>query len=166
MSWCNADKEKITGTSNKAKEENKLFVCPRWGWEATNYCFSFSFENIIEMEKLPFGPLPLPQGELRLRFLRLQGNGRTCVRAIGFNPRLPLCKDSLYLTVLVNVLETLVQSWRYNAVCQYINCGLPRAVGSLVLDHVASDFCLKICNLALEANLAHSFLRTSLVPGS
>jgi len=39
-----------------------------------------------------------------------------------------------------------------------------KAVGSLVLDYVASDFCLKICNLALEANLAHSFLRLSLVP--
>lgn len=39
-----------------------------------------------------------------------------------------------------------------------------KAVVSLVLDHVASDFCLKICNLALEANLAHSFLRLSVVP--
>jgi hypothetical protein len=39
-----------------------------------------------------------------------------------------------------------------------------KAVGSLVLDHGASDFCLKICNLALEANLAHSFMRLSLVP--
>ena len=29
-----------------------------------------------------------------------------------------------------------------------------KAVRSMVLDHGASDFCLKICNLALEANLA------------
>ena len=53
---------------------------------------------------------------------------------------------------------------RSEAVCMVKRPSQQKAVGSLVLDHGASDFCLKICNLALEANLAHSFMRLSLVP--